>query len=562
MTTTNLGRHGFADTRHGQAHYVEQGHGFPVLLLHQTPRSWDEYRDVIPILGESFHVIAMDTMGFGSSARPPMPWSVEMFAESAIDLCDALGLGRVSIVGHHTGAVVAVEIAAAHPDRIEALVLSGMPFVDAARRRIVADRAPIDHVVPKADGSHLERLWNNRAPYYPSDRPDLLDRLVHDATGVLDSVEEGHLAVNRYLMEERIGLITAPTLVLCGELDTFSLPDQPAITAALTGARSDVLPGTGVPAVDHKPEQFASAVRGFLAGPALPAAATSQHTTPRETEMDIRSRSLTMDGTTLSYHVSRSAAAGVPTVFLHPWFGCWQFWISTMDGLADRPCFAVDFYSPAGGDWSSVDGPSGLADAVLHMLDSEGLDQVDLVGNSVGGIVAQIIASTAPDRVRRLVLVGTGANTAGALPAFAETVDRWTAGVGDNGGPSREAIADTVGMLFTCRPEPEAWETYVQAVSDTNAAYMGSVLNAARRLDLTPDLPRITAPTLILRGTEDCARTAAHAAALAEGIPVAHAIEMDGAGHSPMIDHPDEFLRLVTEHLDSEFAVPYAESNG
>lgn len=278
--------------------------------------------------------------------------------------------------------------------------------------------------------------------------------------------------------------------------------------------------------------------------------------------MDIRSRSLPLDGTTLSYHVSRPAAEGIPTVFLHPWFGCWQFWISTMDGLTDRPCFAVDFYSPAGGDWSSVDGPSGLADAVLHMLDSEGLDQVDLVGNSVGGIVAQIIASTAPDRVRRLVLVGTGANTAGALPAFAETVDRWTVGASADGGPSREAIADTVGMLFTCRPEPDVWETYVQAVSDTDPAYMGSVLSAARRLDLTPDLPSITAETLILRGTEDCARTAAHAAALAEGIPVAHAVEMDGAGHSPMVDHPDEFLRLVTDHLDREYAVPYADGNG
>ena len=275
MTTTIRPRHGFADTRYGQVHYVEHGHGRPVLLLHQTPRAWDEYRDVIPVLGKSFHVIAMDTLGFGSSARPPTPWSVEMFAESAVDLCDALDLDSVSIVGHHTGAVVAVEVAAAHPERVEALVLSGMPFVDATRRRIVADRAPIDHVEPKTDGSHLQQLWNNRAPYYPADRPDLLDRLVHDATGVLDSVEEGHLAVNRYLMEERIGRITARTLVLCGELDTFSLPDQSVIAESISGARADILPATGVPAVDHEPEQFAAAVGDFLTGPVSPAATSS-----------------------------------------------------------------------------------------------------------------------------------------------------------------------------------------------------------------------------------------------------------------------------------------------
>lgn len=264
MTSPALLRHGFADTRHGQVHYARQGHGLPVLLLHQTPRSWDEYRDVIPILARDFHVIAMDTLGFGSSTRPPTPWTVETFAEGVLDLCDELGLGSFALVGHHTGAVVAVEVAATRPDRIEALVLSGMPFVDAPRRRAVEQRRPIDHVVPQPDGSHLLQLWNNRAPYYPSDRPDLLDRLVHDATGVLDEVEHGHVAVNRYRMEGRIGAITAPTLAVCGEHDEFSLPDQPRIVGAIPGARATVLPGTGVPAVDHRPDRFAAVVRDFL----------------------------------------------------------------------------------------------------------------------------------------------------------------------------------------------------------------------------------------------------------------------------------------------------------
>jgi pimeloyl-ACP methyl ester carboxylesterase len=264
-------RHGFADTRHGQVHYVEEGSGEPVVLLHQTPRSWDEYRDVLPLLGPHVRAIAMDTLGFGASARPAEPWTVELFAAGVLDLCDALDLDRFAVVGHHTGAVIAVEVAAAAPGRVRGLVLSGMPYVDADRRRRVATRPPIDHVVPAADGSHLTRLWANRAAYYPPDRPDLLDRLVRDALNVMDRVEEGHLAVNGYRMEERIGLVRAPTLALCGELDTFSLPDLPAIVAALPDPRSAILPGTGVPAVDHRPEQFAAAVAEFLA--ALPAPA-------------------------------------------------------------------------------------------------------------------------------------------------------------------------------------------------------------------------------------------------------------------------------------------------
>lgn len=257
--------HGFADTRHGQIHYVEHGSGEPVLLLHQTPRSWDEYRDVLPLLGADHRAIAMDTLGFGASARPAEPWTIELFAAGILDLCDALALDRVALVGHHTGGVVAVEVAAAAPDRVRGLVLSATPIVDAERRQRVASRPPIDHVVPAADGSHLTQLWANRAGFYPPDRPDLLDRLVRDALGVLGRVEEGHLAVNRYRMEERIPLVRAPTLALCGELDTFSLPDLPRIAAAIPGARSAILPSTGVPAVDHRPEQFAAAIDEFLA---------------------------------------------------------------------------------------------------------------------------------------------------------------------------------------------------------------------------------------------------------------------------------------------------------
>ncbi|WP_028921293.1 alpha/beta fold hydrolase [Pseudonocardia acaciae] len=257
-------RHGFVDTRHGQVHYVEHGTGHPVLLLHQTPRSWDEFRDVVPDLGRDFRVIAMDTPGYGASPAPAEPWTIQLFASAALDVCSELGLNRVALVGHHTGAVVALEAAATEPDRVGALVLSAMPYVDAERRRAVASRPPIDHVEPADDGSHLVQLWRNRAGFYPKDRPDLLERFVRDALGVLDRVEEGHRAVNDYRMEDRIGLVTAPTLALCGELDEFSLPSLPTIVAAIPGARSEVLPGTGVPAVDHVPAQFAQAVRAFL----------------------------------------------------------------------------------------------------------------------------------------------------------------------------------------------------------------------------------------------------------------------------------------------------------
>jgi pimeloyl-ACP methyl ester carboxylesterase len=257
-------RRRFVDTRYGQVHLAEHGGGDPVLLLHQTPRSWDEYRDVLPLLGAHRRAIALDTLGFGDSARPDEPWTVELFAAGVLAAADALGLTGFDLVGHHTGGVIAVEVAAAAPERVGRLVLSATPYVDADRRERVRSRPAIDHVEPAADGSHVLDLWRNRMPFYPADRPDLLARLVRDALGVLDRVEEGHAAVNAYRMEDRIGLIRARTLLLCGELDEFCLPDLPKLLAAIPGARSAVLAGTGVPAVDHRPAEFAAAVAGFL----------------------------------------------------------------------------------------------------------------------------------------------------------------------------------------------------------------------------------------------------------------------------------------------------------
>src|SRR5947209_11884013 len=171
----------FVEVPAGVVHYAACGSGDPVLLLHQTPRSWDEYRDVLPLLGRDFRAIAMDTLGFGDSDRPAGEPSIELWAEGALALLDALEEPRAAIVGHHTGAAIAVEMAASAPARVSALVLSACPFVDAARRAKHHGTRVIDDVEARTDGSHLTELWARRQPFYPADDIDLLQRFTIDA---------------------------------------------------------------------------------------------------------------------------------------------------------------------------------------------------------------------------------------------------------------------------------------------------------------------------------------------------------------------------------------------
>jgi len=257
-------RRGFVDTEEGQIHYAMAGEGKSVLLLHQTPRSWDEYRDVLPLLGKKYRAIAMDTIGFGDSYRLRKGGTVEEYAKGVIRFLDALSIRRTSIVGHHTGGVIAVEVAAVYPERVDKLVLSSTPYVDAEDREKRKTRPPIDEVEFKGNGSHLTELWQRRMGFYPKNRPDLLTRLVIDALRVGERIEEGHRAVSRYRMEKKVPLIKARTLVLAGTADPFSYPRMRPLAEDIKGSEAAEIEGGMVPMVDQMPEKFARVVMRFL----------------------------------------------------------------------------------------------------------------------------------------------------------------------------------------------------------------------------------------------------------------------------------------------------------
>jgi len=241
-------------------------------------------------------------------------------------------------------------------------------------------------------------------------------------------------------------------------------------------------------------------------------------------------------------------AGGEPIVMLHPWFGCTRFWDQTVEALPERETFVLDLYSLGGRPgWEEFASPRGLSHAVEAFADALRLERFSLVGNSMGGIAAQELASRLDGRISRLVLVGTGARIVGVKPDWRKAMDSWLAGEADRAFTER-----MVGALLARRPEDsEEFETFVDAVAAANKAFMGSVLTSAFGLDLRPVLPLITAPTLVVRGEFDASRTREHVAELMAGIPDCRAYEIAGAGHSPQVDSPKAFCPLVREFLNS-----------
>jgi 3-oxoadipate enol-lactonase len=264
----------------------------------------------------------------------------------------------------------------------------------------------------------------------------------------------------------------------------------------------------------------------------------------------VRSDAVSVKTQELRYERHQTAAGGGrdPVVMLHPWFGCTRFWDRTAAALPDRERFVVDLYSlGAKPGWQEFAGPIGLSRAVEAFADALGLERFCVIGNSMGGIAAQELASRLGGRISKLILVGTGARIVGVKPAWRKAMDDWMAGEAD-----RAFTAQMVDALIARRPDDSTeFESFVDAVVAANKLYMGAVLKIAYDLDLRPVLPRISAATLVVRGELDAARTSEHVAELVIGIPNVRAHEIPNAGHSPQVDSPEAFCPLVREFLDS-----------
>ncbi|MFJ6651814.1 alpha/beta fold hydrolase [Microbacterium sp. NPDC091313] len=104
-------------------HVVSAGSGPVVVLVGGYPQSWYTWRRVIPLLAREHHVIAVDLPGQGDSGPSPVGYEAWAVAGLVVELLDALGLDRVTYVGHDVGAWVGFALGYRSPDRLDGLAL-------------------------------------------------------------------------------------------------------------------------------------------------------------------------------------------------------------------------------------------------------------------------------------------------------------------------------------------------------------------------------------------------------------------------------------------------------
>lgn len=208
--------------------------------LGTTPRMWE---DQAPALRERFRLLRYDHRGHGGSPVPPGPYSIEDLGRDVLALLDRLGIERFSFCGLSVGGLVGMWLASEAPERVERLVLccTAARFAPPEQWDERAKTVRAQGVVAIADAV-LERWFTQ--PFRES-RPGT----VAWAGGMLrNTPAEGYAgcceAIRDADMRERLGAISAPTLVIAGAEDPAAPVDQAeSIRDSIPDARLAVIEG-------------------------------------------------------------------------------------------------------------------------------------------------------------------------------------------------------------------------------------------------------------------------------------------------------------------------------
>ncbi|GGU46679.1 hypothetical protein GCM10010211_07870 [Streptomyces albospinus] len=192
-----------------------------------------------------------------------------------------------------------------------------------------------------------------------------------------------------------------------------------------------------------------------------------------------------------------------------------------------------------------------LARLVLDLADARGLDRFAYAGVSLGGAVGAWLAVHHPERIASLALICSSAR-------FGEPTgwhERAALVRAEGLGPVAEAAAGRwFTPAFAASPEATALlDALRRSVSPDGYA---ACCDALARYDLRADLPRITAPTLVVAGRADPATPPAHARELTDGIPGATLVELPGAAHLAAAERPGAVLTALLGHLDCAHPAP------
>lgn len=257
-----------ADKQLAGTAFSVSGEGPPLILVHGLGLNRQMWQWQQAALADRYTVITYDLFGHGQSARPAGPYTMRQMTDQICALMAHLGLQRCALAGFSLGGLIVQAFALAHPQRVSALAI-----LNAAHGRTEEERAAlmgrVQQVREQGPASTVDAaLQRWFSPAFAARAPEVLAQ-VRDWVVANDPrvYPEVYLLLARadIGLEDAIATIQCPTLVMTGEEDYGNSPAMSRrITALISGARLEILPGLRHMALAEDPARVNEILLGFL----------------------------------------------------------------------------------------------------------------------------------------------------------------------------------------------------------------------------------------------------------------------------------------------------------
>lgn len=238
-------------------------------------------------------------------------------------------------------------------------------------------------------------------------------------------------------------------------------------------------------------------------------------------------------------------------VLLHGIGGGAGLWAPTLSALADFRVLAWDMPGHGASAPLAEPGVPALAAALARLLDAAGLERADLVGHSIGGMVALEFAATWPDRVRSLVLYASPPAFGGRNPAHREAFLAARLAPLDAGRGMAEVAAALIPGLLGEDPDPRALPAALASMAAVPEAAYRATLATLVGFDRRAALESLEVPTLVVVGEADPMAPFPVMHGMAGEIPGAQFAILAYAGHLAHLERPDDFNAVLGNFLSA-----------
>jgi pimeloyl-ACP methyl ester carboxylesterase len=244
---------GYAPVNGVKLWYAEYGAGAPVILIEGGLDSTAAWGYLIPALAKQYRVIAIDTRCQGRSTCSPAPLSYHLFAQDMIGAMNHLHLQRAAVVGWSDGAIIGIDMALHHPDRVTKL------FAYGANSNVAAVNVSAPQSPESKERGALNEAWEKKIYEEQSPTPN-------GWSSINARVDTLWLTQPDFTAEQ-LRSIRVPTWIVDGDRDdSIKRSDTDFMARTIPGASEMIFPHAGHHLLWTEPGIFTQAVLTFLEG--------------------------------------------------------------------------------------------------------------------------------------------------------------------------------------------------------------------------------------------------------------------------------------------------------